>query len=254
MPEADESSPAFAPDSPVVDFVRPSPNFGDRRGRAADAIVLHYTGMPTADGALDRLCDPGAEVSAHYFVFEDGRIAQLVPEASRAWHAGRSFWAGETDMNSVSIGVEIANPGHDGGAPPFPDAQIEALIRLCADVMERRGIPPGRVLAHSDIAPGRKIDPGERFPWERLAASGLCRARPAVAAAEGLVIGRGATGMAVQSLQQRLRAFGFDLDATGIYDAATETVVSAFQRRWRPARVDGTADASTVATLGALVG
>lgn len=254
MPEADESSPAFAPDSPAVDFVRPSPNHGDRRGRAADAIVLHYTGMPTAEGALDRLCDPGAEVSAHYFVFEDGRIAQLVPEASRAWHAGRSFWAGETDMNSVSVGVEIANPGHDGGAPPFPDAQIEAVIRLCADVMERRAIPPERVLAHSDIAPGRKIDPGEQFPWRRLAAAGVCAWRPAAPFADGLVMARGATGAAVQDLQQRLRAFGFALEPTGVYDAATETVVAAFQRRWRPERIDGTADISTVATLGALVG
>lgn len=249
-----ESSPAFAPDSPAVDFVRASPNRGDRRGRVADAIVLHYTGMPTAEGALARLCDPAAEVSAHYFVFEDGRIAQLVPEADRAWHAGRSFWAGETDMNSASVGIEIANPGHDGGAPPFPDAQIEAVIRLCADIVQRLGVPPQRVLAHSDIAPGRKVDPGERFPWERLAAAGLCLWRPAAPLADGLSMARGATGVAVQDLQQRLRSFGFALEPTGSYDAATETVVSAFQRRWRPERIDGTADVATVATLDALTG
>lgn len=250
---APSDSPAFSPDSPAVDFVRPSPNHGDRRGRAIDALVLHYTGMPTADGALERLCDVSAEVSAHYFVFEDGRIAQLVQEDRRAWHAGRSFWAGETDMNSASIGIEIVNPGHDAGAPPFPDAQIDALIRLCADIMRRRAIPPDRLLAHSDIAPGRKIDPGENFPWARLAAAGVGAWRAPAPDADGLILARGATGAPVRALQQKLARFGFGLEATGTYDAATETVVAAFQRRWRPARIDGVADAATIATLGALV-
>jgi N-acetylmuramoyl-L-alanine amidase len=243
---------SFAPDSPLVDVVHASPNHGDRRGRTPDCIVLHYTGMPTAEGALALLCDPGAEVSCHYFVYEDGRIAQLVPEARRAWHAGRSSWAGETDMNSASVGIEIVNPGHDGGAPPFPDAQIDAVTRLCADIMRRLGIPPARMLAHSDIAPGRKIDPGEKFPWERLAAAGVAVWRAPAPFHDGLVMARGATGAPVRVLQAKLAALGYGVEATGEYDAATETVVAAFQRRWRPARIDGAADASTMATLAAL--
>jgi N-acetylmuramoyl-L-alanine amidase len=243
---------SFAPDSPLVDFVRASPNHGERRGRAPDSIVLHYTGMPTAEGALDQLCNPKAEVSSHYFVYEDGRIAQLVAEDRRAWHAGRSCWAGETDMNSASIGIEIVNPGHDGGAPPFPDIQIDAVIRLCRDIMARRNIPPTRILAHSDIAPGRKVDPGENFPWEALAAAGVGLWRPPAPRADGLVLAHGAVGAPVLSLQERLAAFGYGLEPTGVYDAATETIVAAFQRRWRPERIDGMADVSTFATLAAL--
>ncbi|MDE2361979.1 MAG: N-acetylmuramoyl-L-alanine amidase [Hyphomicrobiales bacterium] len=244
---------AFTPDSALVDLVTPSPNHGDRRGRRVDSLILHYTGMPTAEGALQRLCDAAAEVSSHYLVFEDGRIAQLVPEDRRAWHAGRSFWAGETDMNSASIGVEIVNPGHDAGAPPFPEAQIEAVIRLAADVMQRRGIAPERVLAHSDIAPGRKVDPGESFPWARLASCGVGLWREPAPLADGLVLARGATGDRVRALQDGLASLGYGIDATGEYDAATETVVGAFQRRWRPARIDGAADVSTARTLDALL-
>lgn len=241
---------SFRPDSPLVDLVAPSPNHGERR-RPLDAIVLHYTGMPTAEGALQRLRDPAAEVSCHYFVFEDGRIAQLVPEARRAWHAGRSSWRGESDMNSASIGVEIAHPGHDGGLPPFPDAQIEATIRLCRDVMARNAVAPARVLAHSDIAPGRKVDPGEGFPWARLAAAGAALWREPAPRTEGLVMAFGATGERVRRLQQALAAHGYGLEPTGVYDAPTKAVVEAFQRRWRPARIDGAADVSTVETLAA---
>ena len=253
-PEILSQPPDFAPDASFVDFVRASPNYGDRRGKEIDALVLHYTGMPTAEGALERLCDAAAEVSAHYLVYEDGRIAQLVPEAFRAWHAGRSFWAGESDMNSVSIGIEIVNAGHDAGAPDFPDVQIAAVTRLCADVMARRAIAANRLLAHSDIAPGRKVDPGEKFPWETLAAAGVGYWRPPAPDAPGLVIARGATGAPVQALQQALAKFGFGLDASGVYDEATETVVAAFQRRWRTVRVDGVADASTRATLAEVLG
>lgn len=243
---------SFAPDSPLVDCVAPSPNHGDRRGRAIDSLVLHYTGMPTAEGALAQLRNPAAEVSSHYFVFEDGRIAQLVPEARRAWHAGRSSWFDETDMNSASIGIEIANPGHDGGLPPFPEPQMDAVVRLVADILARRAIRPERVLAHSDIAPGRKVDPGENFPWARLAAEGLCRWVDAAPPAEGLVMARGASGAAVRALQEELAALGYGIEATGDYDARTTTVVAAFQRRWRPARIDGAADVSTVRTLASL--
>lgn len=243
----------FDPDSPLVAFVRPSPNHGERRGgMAADCIVLHYTGMPTAEGALDRLCAADAQVSCHYFVFEDGRIAQLVPEARRAWHAGASCWAGESDMNSASVGIEIVNPGHEGGAPPFPPAQIAAVVRLCADIMARRAIQPGRVLAHSDISPGRKIDPGEIFPWDALAAAGLCLADPAPPPRDGLTLARGANGAPVAGLQQALARFGYRCEPSGVYDAQTATVVAAFQRRFRRARVDGVADVETRDRLAAL--
>ena len=242
---------SFRPDSALVACVQASPNHGDRRGRAPDCIVLHYTGMPTGDGALAQLCNPKAEVSAHYFVFEDGRIVQLVPEERRAWHAGRASWFGETDMNSASIGVEIVNPGHDGGLPPFPDAQITAVIALCRDIAARRAIAPERILAHSDIAPGRKVDPGERFPWAQLAAEGVGIWREPAPDAPGLILARGAIGAVVSALQRDLRALGYGLDETGAYDARTKIVVEAFQRRWRPQRVDGVADPSVRATIAA---
>ncbi|MFT4096452.1 MAG: N-acetylmuramoyl-L-alanine amidase [Rhodoblastus sp.] len=240
---------SFPPDSPLVTFVQASPNCGDRRGAGVDSIVLHYTGMPTAEGALALLCDPASEVSCHYFVFEDGRIAQLVPEARRAWHAGRSSWFGETDMNSASIGIEIVNPGHDGGLPQFPDAQIGAVIALCRDIAARRAIAPARILAHSDIAPGRKVDPGEKFPWARLAAGGVGLWREPADDTAGISLALGATGAMVSSLQRGLAALGYGLEETGSYDARTKIVVEAFQRRWRPLRIDGVADAGLRATL-----
>ena len=241
---------SFPPDSALVAFVQASPNQGDRRGRAPDCIVLHYTGMPTAEGALAQLCNPKAEVSAHYFVFEDGRVAQLVPEDRRAWHAGRSSWFDDTDLNSASIGVEIVNPGHDGGLPPFPDPQIDAVIALCRDVIARHAIAPERILAHSDIAPGRKVDPGEKFPWARLAAAGVGLWREPAPDMPGLALGSGATGAAVLSLQRDLRALGYGLEETGHYDERTKTVVEAFQRRWRPQRIDGVADVGLRTTIG----
>ena len=161
------------PDSRLASKVFPSPNHGERKGGPPDMILLHYTGMPTGAEALMRLTNPLSEVSAHYFIWEDGAVLQLVPEARRAWHAGASSWAGESDINSRSIGVEIVNPGHEGGSPPFTDAQIEAVIALCADIRSRMIVPQHRVLAHSDVAPGRKCDPGEIFPWETLHARGI---------------------------------------------------------------------------------
>ncbi|MGE5502381.1 MAG: N-acetylmuramoyl-L-alanine amidase, partial [Ignavibacteriales bacterium] len=149
----------------------PSPNF-DARTAPPDMIVLHYTGMPTGEVALERMCDPQAKVSAHYMVEEDGRIFSLVPEERRAWHAGKAFWKGATDINAVSVGIEIVNPGHELGYRPFPDDQIAAVIDLIADIRSRWTIPDGRILAHSDVAPERKEDPGELFPWKRLAEAG----------------------------------------------------------------------------------
>ena len=164
----------FTPDSSIASDVIPSANYGDRnKGRLPDMIVLHYTGMPDVEGAIAQLCTAGTDVSAHYIVLEDGRIVQCVPEAKRAWHAGVASWAGEEDINSCSIGIEIVNRGHDWGYPEFPLRQIAAVIALCRGIMLRRKVPSHRVLAHSDVAPARKKDPGEKFPWHSLANSGV---------------------------------------------------------------------------------
>jgi N-acetylmuramoyl-L-alanine amidase len=166
--------PTFTPDSSVVSDVIPSPNFGERnKGLVPDMIVLHYTGMPDPEGAIARLCSAGTDVSAHYIVLEDGRIVQTVPEAKRAWHAGVGFWAGEEDINSCSIGIEIINRGHDWGYPDFPSRQIAAVTALCRGIMLRHDLQPHRVLGHSDVSPSRKKDPGEKFPWHSLANSGV---------------------------------------------------------------------------------
>ncbi|MBL8587485.1 MAG: N-acetylmuramoyl-L-alanine amidase, partial [Methylobacteriaceae bacterium] len=235
----------FAPDSRCVSRVVPSPNHGDRVGGPVDAIVLHYTGMASGAAAIARLCDPAAEVSAHYVVERDGTILQLVPEARRAWHAGRAFWAGERDLNSSSIGVEIVNGGHDFGLPPYPARQIDAVIDLCADIVARRAVTPERLLAHSDIAPERKDDPGERFPWRRLAAAGLCRAvRPAP-----IRDGTELDGPAFAEARAALAAIGFDVAGAGGPDPALRAALRAFQRRHRPRRIDGRLDRSTLAPL-----
>jgi N-acetylmuramoyl-L-alanine amidase len=163
----------FKPDSTLVGALHPSPNAGDRRkGCRPNLILLHYTGMSSADNAVRWLANPKAKVSCHYVIDDDGSITQMVPEAMRAWHAGASHWGGEADINSVSIGIEIQNPGHDHGYPDFPPAQMQAVAALCRDIAARRGVAPHRILAHSDVAPGRKIDPGEKFDWAWLAQAG----------------------------------------------------------------------------------
>ncbi len=242
------------PESPVAAKVFPSPNHGERQGgRRPDMLVLHYTGMPVDGEALQWLCNPVSQVSCHYFVFPDGRVLQLVPEGRRAWHAGVSAWGEDRDLNSCSIGVEIAHPGHDGGLPPYPDEQIEAVIALSRDVCARWGIPPGRVLAHSDIAPDRKRDPGEVFPWARLHAAGVGHwVRPA-AIGDGRFFSRGDRGTPVEALQAMLALYGYALPITGAFDEATERVVTAFQRHFRQEKVDGVADASTITTLRDLI-
>jgi N-acetylmuramoyl-L-alanine amidase len=239
----------FKPDSPLVHRVVPSPNHGERRVARPDMLILHYTGMTDADGARARLCDGQAQVSAHYLVFEDGDIGQLVPEARRAWHAGESSWAGIRDVNSHSIGIEIVNPGHEYGYRDYPDAQIDAVIALCRDIVARQRIQPERVLAHSDVAPARKQDPGEKFPWGRLHAAGIGHWVAPAPIEGGPVLAIGDSGPAVRALQQDLAAYGYDIAATGHYGEATAHVVLAFQRHFRPARVDGVADVSTVRTL-----
>ncbi|MDB5649395.1 MAG: N-acetylmuramoyl-L-alanine amidase [Hyphomicrobiales bacterium] len=242
------------PDSSFASKVFPSPNHGERVGvLRPDMIVLHYTGMTSGAEALGRLCNPVAEVSCHYFVWEDGGILQLVPEARRAWHAGVASWAGETDLNSRSIGIEIVNPGHEGGAPPFPSEQITAVAELCADLIARHGIAPERVLAHSDIAPARKRDPGEIFPWEVLHARGVGHLVPASPIAGGRFFARGDEGQPVQALQAMFALYGYRIAVTGVYDEATEQVVRAFQRHFRREQVDGVADSSTITTLRDLI-
>ncbi|MBV8769248.1 MAG: N-acetylmuramoyl-L-alanine amidase [Hyphomicrobiales bacterium] len=225
-----------------------SPNHGQRRA-SIDMLVLHYTGMPHAEGAIARLTDPRSEVSSHYVVDNGGAIFALVSEERRAWHAGQSSWHGQTDLNSRSIGIEIDHPGHDGGNPPFSDAQIEAVISLCGDILSRWQIAPARVLAHSDIAPLRKQDPGERFPWERLHRAGIGHFVPPAPLVEGDGLAPGDEGPSVAALQGSLAAYGYAVEPTGSYGLETQQVVAAFQRHFRPERVDGLADPSTCATL-----
>ena len=225
----------------------PSPNFDVRRA-PPDMIVLHYTGMRTGPAALDRLRDPAAKVSAHYLIEEDGRVFALVAEERRAWHAGVSFWKGERDINAVSVGIELVNPGHEWGYRDFPEPQIEALIALMDEIRERWDVPDGRILGHSDVAPERKSDPGERFPWQRLAQAGhgLWLEPPA---APGPPLGLGDDGTGVFALQAGLARLGYDSAPSGQFDARTRSIVTAFQRHWRPERVDGVADGETRARL-----
>ena len=243
----------FPPDHAGAE-VRVSPNFGPRREVSApDMIVLHYTGMETGPAAEAWLCDPASEVSSHYLVHEDGRIVQMVRESDRAWHAGKSSWRGWADINSRSVGIEVVNPGHSLGYPPFPRRQIDAVIALCAGIVARHRIPAERVLAHSDVAPGRKVDPGERFPWKRLAEAGIGHFVHAAPIRRGPVLATGDTGAGVEELQSMLVLYGYGVDITGVFDDQTRIVVEAFQRHFRPRRVDGVADGSTLRTLSKLL-
>ncbi|MCI4680564.1 N-acetylmuramoyl-L-alanine amidase [Rhodoblastus acidophilus] len=239
----------MSPDSPLAGKFHPSPNHGARLGSPTDIIVLHYTGMPTGEAALELLCAPDSQVSCHYVIWEDGRIWQLVPESRRAWHAGKSFWAGEKDLNSRSIGIELVHPGHRGGSPPYAQAQIAATIALVRDISDRLKIRPERILAHSDIAPARKRDPGEFFPWDRLNAAGLGHWAAAAPIRPGPAYEQGAMGPPVAALQSLLAAYGYEVAPSGAYDEATRDAIAAFQRHFRPEKVDGIADLSTVETL-----
>jgi N-acetylmuramoyl-L-alanine amidase len=243
----------FAPDH-VGAIVRPSPNFGERRDDARPSlIVLHYTGMATGEAAEDWLCIAQSEVSSHYLVHEDGRVVQMVAEENRAWHAGRSFWKGINDVNSASVGIEIVNGGHDFGLPDFPAAQIDAVIALTAGIMGRHGVGVHDVIAHSDVAPGRKRDPGERFPWNGLAERGVALRVEPVPVGGGRFLAPGDTGEPVAALQSMLALYGFDANADGVFGELTRIQIEAFQRRHRPAQVDGIADMSTIETLNRLL-
>ena len=242
-------------DSALVTKIVPSPNLGPRKtDRRPTWIMLHYTGMESGVAALQLLTNPLSEVSCHYLVWEDGRIFQLVPEVARAWHAGRGSWKGEEDLNSHSIGIEIVNGGHRFGLPPYPPAQIEAVIALCQDIMARHTMPAGHVLAHSDSAPTRKEDPGEHFPWQHLAQAGVGlwpQTEPVPETASALYQ-PGDEGQPVRALQALLAMIGYPIQMTGVYDALTESVIKAVQRRYRPQSVTGIADGATLLVLKAL--
>jgi N-acetylmuramoyl-L-alanine amidase len=244
---------------------RPSPNF-DARTRGIDLIVLHYTGMQSTEIALARLTDPApvagrypgpwqsagapadgplGRVSAHYVVGEDGAIYRLVAEENRAWHAGASSWEGVGDVNARAIGIEIANGGHDFGLPDYPDVQIEAVIALVKDILARWSLPLDRVVAHSDVAPDRKLDPGEKFPWKRLADADACvwPAQMTAPIESDDPVGR---------VQGQLALIGYDATRSGVMDAPTRAALIAFQRRFRPERIDGLIDEETQMLLAAL--
>ncbi len=245
---------------------RLSPNF-DARTRAIDLVVLHYTGMQDGETALARLTDPAPVagrfpgpwqkhdakpdaplpcVSCHYVVGEAGEVFRLVAEENRAWHAGASSWQGEGDVNARAIGIEIVNGGHDFGLPDFPEAQIMAVIALVGDILLRRKLAPSCVVAHSDIAPERKLDPGEKFPWRRLAEAGVSIWPTAPRA-------RDAPGCdPIVALQERLARIGYDVDASSTIDQATKAALAAFQRRFRPGKIDGAADEETLTLVAAL--
>ena len=212
---------------------RPSPNCDDRPDSAPlDMLVLHYTGMATAESALERMCDPSAKVSAHYCINEDGEIIRLVPEARRAWHAGASWWRGNENVNDRSIGIELVNPGHEFGYRPFPETQVTALILLSSAILRRHSIPLRNVVGHSDVAPSRKQDPGELFDWQRLATAtiGLWpEPRPADPG----------------DVREMLAEYGYRVEEQG--------ALVAFQRRFRPERFDGKPDEETAGLLAGLL-
>lgn len=242
----------------VCDFAAamhcPSANFGPRRdGKTPDMILLHYTGMVSGKAALDRLCDESAEVSSHYLVFEDGRISQLVAEKQRAWHAGKSSWKGETDINSHSIGIEIVNPGHEIGLANYPAEQISAVIELCQDIVHRHSIAAPRILAHSDVAPGRKLDPGEHFPWHELHRNGVGHWVEPAPIRGGRFFSVGDRGEPIEALQSMLALYGYGVSIDGEFDNKMKAVVEAFQRHFRQGQVDGVADQSTIETLHRLL-
>ncbi|HEV2900197.1 MAG TPA: N-acetylmuramoyl-L-alanine amidase [Pseudaminobacter sp.] len=243
----------FAPDHFGAE-VRVSPNFGPRHGVSRpDMIVLHYTGMETGQAAEARLCDPASEVSSHYLVHENGRVVQMVRESDRAWHAGKSSWRGVTDINSRSIGIEIVNPGHEFGYREFPEVQILAVMKLCRGICDRHGVRPEMIVGHSDVAPGRKIDPGEKFPWRLLARHGLGHFVEPARLRGGPVLRLGDSGGPVEELQSMLALYGYGVEITGLFDRQTEIALAAFQRHFRPRQVDGIADRATVETLRRLL-
>jgi N-acetylmuramoyl-L-alanine amidase len=243
------------PDSRFVTDLHPSPNIGPRNnGITPSILVMHYTGMASAPRAIDWLSRPESHVSCHYVIDEDGRITQMVAESTRAWHAGVSFWQGETDINSASIGIEIQNPGHEDGYHPFPRAQMRGVRDLARDIIARHDISPERVLAHSDIAPARKIDPGEKFDWAWLAKVGIGHwIEPVAIDPKDPGVASGPHTVDTELMQTLLTRYGYDTAACPAFDNSLQINVKAFQRHFRPGRVDGRIDRSTLSTLQALI-
>jgi N-acetylmuramoyl-L-alanine amidase len=245
----------FQPDSPHVNAIVPAINVEPRRnGLTPRYLIQHYTGMSSAQKAVAWLACAQSQVSCHYVIDEEGHITQLVPEGLRAWHAGVSYWAGAIDLNSASIGIEIQNPGHEHGYPEFPPAQMAAVAYLSRDITARHSIRPRDVLAHSDIAPGRKIDPGEKFDWRWLHSQGVGHwVEPVAVDPNDAGFERGHFGAAVRQAQSALRAYGYGVEVTGTLDPHTANVLRSFQLHFRPARVDGLLDQSTLLTLDKLL-
>jgi N-acetylmuramoyl-L-alanine amidase len=257
---SEERQPAFladelVPDSRLVDRLQPSPNFELRHaGLRPTILLLHYTGMSSCKAAIDWLSRPDSKVSCHYVVDLDGTVTQLVPERMRAWHAGVARWRGQTDINSMSIGIEIHNPGHGDDYCDFPDLQMQTVTDLSREIVARWGIAPEGVLGHSDVAPERKCDPGEKFNWAGLAAAGVGRwVEPEPI---GPLIGthsRQATKEEIAKVQRLLAIYGYGVEIDGLMSGRCREVISAFQRHFRPQRIDGVPDFSTVATLERLI-
>lgn len=245
----------FSPDSPLVQAVCPAENVEPRKtDRDPSLLILHYTGMFSADKAIQWLACCESHVSCHYVVDTDGFITQMVPERLRAWHAGQSYWRGETDINSHSIGIEIQNPGHEQGYPRFTPAQMKSVIELSRDIVRRNSIPTDNVLAHSDVAPNRKIDPGEKFSWAALARAGVgVYVRPAPVDPDDQGLDKGVENARVRRAQEVLAQLGYDVTVTGLLDNKTFCALRAFQLHFRRKRVDGRLDHSTSATLERLL-
>jgi len=233
---------------------QPSPNFGPRRGSLEpELVILHYTGMEKAEAACDWLCNPQSGVSCHYLIDEAGAIIQMVDEKLRAWHAGAGSWKRASDINSRSVGIEIHNPGHELGYMDFAATQIEAVIALCHDIAARHRIATENILAHSDVAPLRKIDPGEKFPWRQLHEAGIGHWVEPEPIGDGQELKPGDEGAEVDRLRAQLSLYGYGVAPSGSFDSSMTAVVSAFQRHFRQERVDGIADRSTTRTLQRLL-
>ena len=231
-----------------------SPNFDSRNGQAIDMLVMHYTDMLSCDEAVARLCDEAAQVSAHYVVDETGEVHQLVAESERAWHAGESHWRGHNNINARSIGIEICNPGHTNGYRAFPLRQMKSVITLAQGIIDRHSIPARNVVGHSDIAFLRKDDPGELFDWQSCARNGVGLFPFEAQALSGQPLQRGDTGTPVTRLQTALGNWGYGLKLDGDYGEKTEKCVIAFQRHYRPSRLDGIWDNECSGLLAALHG
>ena len=233
--------------SPLAQRFVPAASHEPRR-LPVDMLLLHYTGMTSSAAACELLCSADSGVSCHYLVEEDGMIIQMVEEGRRAWHAGASVWKGVTDTNSRSIGIEIHNPGHAGGYPPFPEVQMQAVKVLCRDILSRHAIPQEHVLAHSDVAPGRKIDPGEKFDWAMLHREGIGHWVPPAASDPSPL-----EGDRLARFQSLLSGYGYGVTVTGDPDEATRKATDAFQRHFRQALVNGVPDVSCLDTAERLV-